>query len=98
MCGNDQAALGAYEAAKAAGLSDFSIYGVDGLPEIKKELEKGNPLIAGTAAQSPILMGKEAVKTAFAILNKEDYEKEKYLETYLITKENIEMYGSDGWQ
>ena len=32
------------------------------------------------------------------MLNGEDFEKETYLETYLITKENIEMYGSDGWQ
>lgn len=54
--------------------------------------------MAGTAAQSPITMGKEAVKVALDMLNGEKYEKETYLETYLITKENIEMYGSDGWQ
>lgn len=55
-------------------------------------------MIAGTAAQTPIEMGKIAVKTALQILNGEDCEKEQYLDTYLITKRNVEMYGSDGWQ
>ena len=65
---------------------------------MKKELEKPNTLIAGTAAQSPINLGKLAVKTAVNMLNGEDYEEETYLDTYLITKENVEMYGTDGWQ
>ena len=43
-------------------------------------------------------MGKEAVKIALNILNGESFERETYLETYLITKDNVEMYGSDGWQ
>lgn len=98
MCGNDQTAVGACVAAREAGAENISIYSVDGSPEIKKELEKEKTLMAGTAAQSPITMGKEAVKVALDMLNGEKYEKETYLETYLITKENIEMYGSDGWQ
>lgn len=98
MCGNDQIAVGACVAANEAGIMTVGIYGVDGSPEIKKELEKNSTLVLGTAAQSPIKMGKEAVKVALNILNGEDYEKETYLETYLITKDNIEMYGSDGWQ
>lgn len=98
MCGNDQAAVGACVAANELGVKGISIYGVDGSPEIKKELEKTNTLIAGTAAQSPIHMGKEAVKIALQMLNGEVFQKETHLETYLITKDNIEMYGSDGWQ
>lgn len=98
MCGNDQAAVGACVAANEMKMEKLNIYSVDGSPEIKKELEKDNTYMAGTVAQSPITIGKEAVKTAMKILNGEKYEKETYLETYLITKENIEMYGSDGWQ
>ena len=98
MCGNDQIAVGACVAANEVGNKTVGIYGVDGSPEIKKELEKTNTQVIATAAQSPIKMGKEAVKVGLNILNGEDFEKETYLETYLITKENIEMYGSDGWQ
>ncbi|WP_461810513.1 substrate-binding domain-containing protein [Faecalimonas sp.] len=98
MCGNDPSAIGAYIAANELGIKDIKIYGVDGSPELKKELEKPNTLIAGTAAQSPINLGKTAVKVALNILNGEEYEEETFLDTYLITKENIEMYGTDGWQ
>lgn len=98
MCGNDPTAVGACVAANEAGIKTVSIYGVDGSPEIKKELKKSNTRVVATAAQSPINMGKTAVKTALSLLNGETYEKETYLETYLITKDNIDMYGSDGWQ
>ncbi|WP_461812078.1 substrate-binding domain-containing protein [Faecalimonas sp.] len=98
MCGNDPSAIGAYIAANELGIKDIKIYGVDGSPELKKELEKPNTLIAGTAAQSPINLGKTAVKVALNMLNGEEYEEETFLDTYLITKENIEMYGTDGWQ
>lgn len=98
MCGNDPSAIGACIAANELGIKGIKIYGVDGSPELKKELEKQNTLIAGTAAQSPINLGKTAVKTALNMLNGEDYEEETYLDTYLITKENVEMYGTDGWQ
>lgn len=98
MCGNDPSAIGAYIAANELGIKGIKIYGVDGSPELKKELEKPNTLIGGTAGQSPINMGKTAVKVALNMLNGEDYEEETYLDTYLITKENVEMYGTDGWQ
>lgn len=98
MCGNDPSAIGAYIAANELGIKDIKIYGVDGSPELKKELEKPNTLIAGTAAQSPINLGKTAVKVALNMLNGKEYEEETFLDTYLITKENIEMYGTDGWQ
>ena len=98
MCGNDPTAIGAYIAANEAGINTLSIYGIDGSPEVKKELQKKNTLIAGTAAQSPIDMGTAAVDVALKILEGKEYEKETYIDTYLITKDNIDMYGSDGWQ
>lgn len=98
MCGNDPTALGALVAANASLMKDVIIYGIDGSPDLKKELAKPNSIVAGTAAQSPISMGKKAVEVALNILNGKDFEKETYEETFLITKENVDMYGVDGWQ
>ena len=52
----------------------------------------------GIGAQSPINLGEKAVKIANAVLNGEDYEKETYEETFFINRDNVEMYGTDGWQ
>ena len=84
MCGNDQIALGALVAARTAGLTDVKIYGVDGSPDLKKELQKTDSLIRGTSAQSPIKLGKESAKIGFAILNGDDYEKTTYLDVCFI--------------
>ena len=98
MCGNDQMALGALQAAKEAGKSSLKIYGVDGSPEMKSELTDEKSMIAGTGAQSPINVGKQAAKIGEAILNDEDYEKTTYIDTFFIGKDNVEMYGTTGWQ
>lgn len=98
MCGNDQIAVGAVTAVNLAERKDILIYSIDGSPDIKKELVKQNTVIAGTVAQSPIHMGKDAAKIALAILKDNEYEKETYEEVYMIDSENIEMYGVDGWQ
>ena len=98
MCGNDQLAVAVKTAVNLSEMDNVLIYGVDGSPDIKKELKKSGSQIAGTAAQSPINMGKTAAKVAFAILNGEDYEKETYEEVFMINKNNVDMYGVDGWQ
>ena len=98
MCGNDPTALGALVAANATQMQDVYIYGIDGSPEIKKELAKENSLIAATGGQSPIEMGKESVKVALCVLNREKYARVTYEETFLINRENLNMYGVDGWQ
>ena len=98
MCGNDQIALGALEALEAAQRENTVVYGVDGSPELKTELSQPNTKIAGTAAQSPIGIGKSAVAVALAIVNGEDLEKFKYEPTFIINQENVGLYGTDGWQ
>lgn len=98
MCGNDQLAVGAKTAVNVSGMKEVIIYGVDGSPDIKKELVKKGNQIAGTAAQSPINMGKEAAEIAMAILHGDDYEKEIYEDVFMINQHNVEMYGVDGWQ
>lgn len=98
MCGNDQIAVGAKTAVNLMEMDNIVIYGVDGSPDIKKELKKPDSQIAGTAAQSPINMGKTAAKTAISMLEGEDYEEETYEEVFMIDKDNVDMYGIDGWQ
>ena len=98
MCGNEQVALGVLEAMEEAGRKDILVYGVDGSPGAKSELSKADTAMAGTGAQSPINIGKKAVETGIAILEGNDYEKEYYEATFFINKENVEMYGTDGWQ
>lgn len=98
MCGNDQLAVGAKTAVNLKGLDDVLIYGVDGSPDIKKELKKPETQIAGTAAQSPINMGKSAAKLTMDVLEGNKYEKETYEEVFMIDRGNVDMYGTDGWQ
>lgn len=98
MCGNDQVVLGVLEAMKEVGRTGIFVYGVDGSPAVKTELTKDDSDMAGTGAQSPINIGKKAVEAGIAILDGTDYEKEIYIETFFINKDNVEMYGTDGWQ
>ena len=65
---------------------------------IKKELKKADGQIAGTVAQSPVNIGKKAVDIALDILEGKDFEKETSVDVFMINKENVEMYGADGWQ
>ena len=98
MCGNDQSALGALVSIDVADRDNIIVYGVDGSPDLKKELVKPKTCVAATGAQSPVNMGKDAASVGLAILNDEDYEEYTYEETFLINKDNIELYGTDGWQ
>lgn len=98
MCGNDQMALEVLAAVEDADRQEIAIYGVDGSPDVKKILAQGENPMEGTGAQSPIHMGKTAAEIALAILNGEDFEEEVFEDTFLINRENVEMYGTDGWQ
>lgn len=98
MCGNDQTAVGAITSVNVAKLDKVLIYGVDGSPDIKKELQKADTQVAGTAAQSPIHMGQDAAEITYKMLTGQKYEKETYEEVFMINKDNVDMYGVDGWQ
>ena len=86
------------EAITEAGQEKVYVYSVDGSPASKKALVEHTGGMMGIGAQSPINLGKKAVKIANAVLNGEDYEKETYEETFFINRDNVEMYGADGWQ
>lgn len=96
--GNDPTALGALAAAKGQNFEGILIYGVDGSPDIKAELAKGDSLIAGTGAQSPVTIAETAVDLMYKHLDGEEIDDRYPVETFLITAENVEEYGTDGWQ
>ncbi|MDA3731954.1 substrate-binding domain-containing protein [Niameybacter massiliensis] len=96
--GNDPTALGALAAANAAGLKDVKIYGVDGSPDIKAELASGDSLIAGTGAQSPIGIANKSVEIMYKVMGGENVDARYPVETFLITSDNVNEFGTDGWQ
>lgn len=93
--GNDPTALGIYAACDAAGVSPL-VYGVDGSPDVKALLK--DTCLEGTGAQSPITIGKTIAETAYAWLAGEEVEAFIPIETFLITADNVDDYGTDGWQ
>jgi len=97
MGGNDPTALGALAACKSANRTDILIYGVDGSPEAKSEIASGSQFV-GSGAQSPISIGLESVKLAYKVLKGEPYEKRIPVKTFLINKDNVGEYGTEGWQ
>ena len=97
MGGNDPTALGALAACKAANLPDILIYGVDGSPEAKAEIATGGQF-AGSGAQSPISIGEMSVDVAYQVLKGEAFEERVPVPTFLINSDNVEQYGTEGWQ
>lgn len=71
---------------------------VSAVKMVKRKLKKADGQIAGTVAQSPVNIGKKAVDIALDILEGKDFEKETSVDVFMINKENVEMYGADGWQ
>lgn len=96
--GNDPTALGALAAANAAGLKDVKVYGVDGSPDFKKELASGDSLLEGTGAQSPVAIAKKAVEIMYDVMDGKEVDDRYPVETFLITADNVDDYGTDGWQ
>ena len=98
MCGNDRMAEQVLQALSEAGDRKPLVYSVDGSPVTKSALAHPDSPMQGVGAQSPINMGKTAVKVASAVLEGGAFSKETYEETFFIGRDNVEMYGTDGWQ
>jgi len=97
MGGNDPVALAAYAVCQAAGRTSIFIYGVDGSPAAKAEIAKRGQF-AGTGAQSPINIARTMVELAYKILDKQPYEKQVAVKTFIINQDNIDQYDIDDWQ
>ena len=97
MCLNDLAAMGAMAALKDAGMTGkVAVYGVDGSPDGKSMIQEH--IMTATAAQFPRKLGREAAVAMYRILEKQTVESVIKVPTELVTIENLEIYGSDGWQ
>jgi len=97
MALNDPTAMGALAALEAAQRAEgVLIYGVDGSPEAKQMIADGK--MTGTAAQSPITIGTTAAELAYKILNGETVDHNVPVDVIYIDKNNVDEFGTDGWQ
>lgn len=85
-CHNDDSALGALQACKAAGRTDVMIIGFDGNQSAIDEIKAGN--LAGTVAQQPYDMGYQAVQAAYDAAQGKTVDSGISVAAKLITKEN----------
>ena len=84
-------------AIQGAGLSErFLVYSVDGSPE-GKALVNGH-LLTATCAQFPYKVAEEAVRQGYQAIDGGCEQHEIIVPVELITEENVERYGLDGWQ
>ena len=99
MCADDQMAEAVRATVKESGKKTiFSSIVSAVLRRQRQRILAQEGAMAGIGARSPIIEGKIAVKTADAILDDGSYEEEVLIETFFINKENVEIYGTDGWQ
>ena len=97
MALNDPSAFGGLAAIQGADLSDrFLVYSVDGSPEGKGMVSSG--FLTATCAQFPSKVAEEAVNQAYAAINGGCEYKEVIVPVELLTEENVDQYGINGWQ
>jgi signal transduction histidine kinase/AraC-like DNA-binding protein/ABC-type xylose transport system substrate-binding protein len=88
---NDPMAQGAYEVYKSLGMEKTArLFGIDGLPGP----DGGIQLVADGILRATFLTptgGEEAIKTAFAILEKQPYHKETIMPTVVIDSSNVRI-------
>jgi ABC-type sugar transport system substrate-binding protein len=88
FCANDGMALGAVEAARAAGKDKLIVVGVDGNSDAVKSILAGR--LNASVAQLPYLVGKESVETMKKVLAGEKVQEFTYVPTLVLTKEVLE--------
>ena len=88
FCANDGMALGAVEAARAAGKDKVIVVGVDGNSDAVKSILAGR--LNASVAQLPYLVGKEAVENAKKVLAGQKVDEFIYVPTLVLTKEVLE--------
>ena len=97
MALNDPSAMGALAAIEGAGLRDrFLVYGVDGSPEAKALVRDG--LMTATCAQFPYQIAREAVAQGYAAVRGGCAEREIVVPVELLTADDVDRYGTAGWQ
>jgi inositol transport system substrate-binding protein len=91
VCANDDMALGALEAVKAANLSDIKIYGFDALPEALLAVRDGE--LAGTVEQFPGEQSRTALRIAVDYVRTQTAPAETLvlLTPIVLTKDNLDQ-------
>ncbi|MCP3028480.1 substrate-binding domain-containing protein [Halobacillus sp. A5] len=93
---NDPVAIGAEIAQHQADREDeFYIVGVDGSPDVIEAMSKEGSSIAGTSAQHPDKMLKEAMDVGLQVLDGEEVEEIVKIPVDLVTQDNLDSY--EGW-
>ena len=96
---NDPSVMGCLQAVDQATVQlekDIKLYGVDGNPDVKKLIKDGK--VEGTGSQSPNTLGYDSAVAALKILSGEEVPHDISVDTFLITSENVDDFGTDGWQ
>lgn len=97
FCLNDLASVGVVAALEENGmLEEVGVYGVDASPDSKALIKEG--MMAASAAQFPSKIGNEAADVIYKLLRGETVETNILVPVELITKENVEEFGTDRWQ
>lgn len=97
FCLNDLASVGVVAALEEHRmLEQVNVYGVDASPDSKALISEG--MMKASAAQFPSEIGRNAADIIYRLLNGESVEKNILVPVKLITKENVEAFGTDRWQ
>lgn len=97
FCLNDLACVGAVAALEENHrLDSVGVYGVDGSPDSKVLIKEGQ--MKASAAQFPSEIGRKVADAVYKLLNGEQVEKNILVPVELITKENVDEFGTDRWQ
>lgn len=94
ICENDDMALGALAACKAAGRSDIVIGGVDGLEDAVEAVKNGEYGVS--VLQDAAGQGAGGVEVAVSIVKGEDYKTDTRIPFRPITAENVDAYLEGG--
>lgn len=95
VCGvSDGAALGAYQAFKAAGMTDRDQYLIAGIDATDEALDliSEETIYQVSVSQNPTATGKALVDTACAVLNKASYPKDSLFDLQAVTVDNVADY------
>ena len=93
VCFNDDAALGALQAARQAGrLNDVAIVGQGADRPMRRELRRPGSRIIGSTAFSPEKYGASLVALALRLLRGEPVPPAEYIQPVLITPQNIDLH------
>ncbi|MDR2397227.1 MAG: substrate-binding domain-containing protein [Spirochaetaceae bacterium] len=90
LANNDEMALGAVEALKAAGRTDVLVMGVDAIPDAKAAVSDGS--LAATVLQDAAGQGRGAAETAYKVLRGDVPQSITWVPFILITKENLAQH------